>query len=177
MQLYIHPSRSICSAILKNRMKSSIFSPPGLYSARYSTSDGRALYSALQVYIQQYIQNRNVELYIQPSRSIFVAILKTECRLLYSSLQVYIQHYIEHPNLDLYIRLSRSIFSTIFDIRIKTSIFGSLGLYSALYSTSEWTALCSALQVFIEPLIQKSNVELYVQPSRSIFSTIFNIRI
>ena len=76
VELYIQPSRSIFSAMFKNRMQSSIFSPPGLYSALYSTSDQKALYSALQIYIQHYIQNLNVQLYIQPSRSTLSAILK-----------------------------------------------------------------------------------------------------
>ena len=177
-------------------MLSSIFGPPGQYSALYSTSECRALYLAAQVYIQHYIQHPNIELYIQPSRSIFSARLKkkrmlssifsppglysalystSECRSLYSALQVYIEHYIQHPNVELYIRLSRSIFSTIFNIRMQSSIFGPPGLYSALYSTSECRALYSALQVYIQQYIQNLNVELYIRPTRSIFSTIFNI--
>ena len=195
-ELYIQPSMSIFSAIFNIRMQSSIFGPPGLYSALYSTSECRALYSALQVYIQRQIQNLNVELYFRPIRSIFSTRLKTrmqssifsppvlysaldkknECRALYSALHVYIEQYIQHPNVELYIRLSRSILITIFNIRMQSSIFGSLGLYSALYSTSECRALYSALQVYIQHYIQHLNVELYIRLPRSIFSAIFNIR-
>ena len=196
VELYIQPSRSIFSARLKNRMQSSIFSPPGLYSALYSTSERRALYSALQVYIEHYIQHPNVELYIRPSRSIFSTIFnirmqssifgppglysalysKSECRALYSAHQVYIRHYIQHLNVELYIRLPRSTFSTIFNVRMQSSIFSPPGLYSALYSKTECRALYSALQVCIQRQIQKPNIELYIQPARSLFSAIFNIR-
>ena len=174
-------------------MQSSIFGPPGLFSALYSTSESRALYSAAQVDIQHYIQHPNVELYIQPSRSVFSAIFKNRMQRsifsppglhsaldsktqyidLYSALQVYIQHYSHHPNVELYIRLSRSIFSTIFNIRMQSSIFGSLGPDSAIYSTSECRALYSALHVYFQRCIQHPNVEFYIRSSRSIFSTIF----
>ena len=137
VEFYIRSSRSILSARFKNRMQTSIFSPPGLYSALYSTS---------------------------------------ECRALYSALQVCIEHSIQHPNIELYIRLSRSILSTIFKIRMQSSIFGPPGLYSALYSKSECGALYSARQVYFQHFIQHLNVELYFRLSRSIFSTILNIR-
>ena len=149
IELYIPQSRSIFSTIFNIRMQRSRFHSPDLYSALYSTSECRALYSALQVYIRHYIQHLNVELYIRLPRSIFSAIFnirmqssifgppglysalysKSECRALYSALQVYIEHYIQHPNVGLYIRLSRSILSTIFNIRMQSSIFGSPGLY------------------------------------------------
>ena len=177
-------------------MQSSIFSPPGLYSALYSTSERRALYSALQIYIQHYIQHPSVELCIRLSRSIFSTIFNirvqssvfgslglysalystSEYRALYSALQAHIQHYIQHPNVALYIQPSRFIFSAIINIRMQSSIFGPPGLYSALYSKSECKALYSALQVFIQCYIQHPNVELYIRLFRSIFSTIFNIR-
>ena len=195
VELYIRLSRSIFSTIFNVRMQSSTFDPPGLYSALYSTFECRALYSAAQVYIQHYIQHPNVELYIRPSRSIFSSILKnqmqssmfsppglytaldlkTDCRPLYSAPQVYIQNCIQHPNAELYIRLSRSILSTIFNIRLQSSIFGSPDLYSAQYPTCDCRALYSALYIYIQNYIQHPNVYLYIRPSRSIFSTIFKI--
>ena len=87
------PSRSIFSCIFNIRMWSSIFDPPGLSSALYSTSEFRALYLALQVYIQFYIHHPNVELYF-----IFGP------PVLYSD-------YIQHLNVELYIRPWRSIFN------------------------------------------------------------------
>ena len=158
LELYIRLSRYIFSTIFNIGMQNSMFGPPGLYSALYSTRECRALYSALQVYIQRFIQNLNVELYFQPSRSILSGIFnirmqssifsppglyiqrqikKTIWRTLYSALQIYIEPYIQHPNVELYIPLSRSILSTIFNIRMQSSIFEFLGLYSALYSTFE----------------------------------------
>ena len=89
-----------------------------------------------------------------------------ECPALYSTLQVYI-HCIQHPNVELYIWPSRSILSTIFKILNVELYIRPLGLYSALYSTSEW-ALYSALQVYIQCHIQHPNVELYIRPWRSI---------
>ena len=129
VELYIRLSRSIFSTIFNIRMQSSIFGPPVLYSALYSTSECRALYSALQVYIQRKIQNLNVELYIRPSRSKLSTRLKIGCRALYSALQVCIQLQIQKPKVEPYIRLSRSILSTIFNIRMQRSIFGSPCLY------------------------------------------------
>ena len=138
VELYIRPTRYIFSTIFNIRIKSSRFGTPGLYSALYSKSECRDLYSALQVYIQRYIKKPNLELYIQHSRSMFSARFKktqidptglysalhstSERRALYSALEVYIQHYIQHPNVELYIRLSMSIFSTIFNIRMQSSI-------------------------------------------------------
>ena len=101
---------------------------------------------------------------------------KTECRAQYSALQVYNQRQIRKPNVGLYIRLSRSIFSTIFNIRMWSSIFVPPCLYSALYSKSEFRALYSAHQVYFQRYIQHLKVELYILLPRSIFSTIFNIR-
>ena len=96
----------------------------------------------------------------------------SECRALYSAPLVYIQHYIQTLIVELYIRLSRSIFSTIFNIRMQSSIFGPPGLYSALYSNSKCRALHLALQVYIQHYIQYPNVELHIRSSWSIFSTI-----
>ena len=129
---------SIFSTIFKLRMWSSIFGNPGLYSAPFSNSECKALYSPLQVYIHHFIQHLNVELYIQPSRSIFITIFDKgmkisifvspgvysalfssfECRALYSSFQVYNQYYIQTPNSELFIRLSRSLFNTILELRM-----------------------------------------------------------
>ena len=151
---------------------------------------------ALQVYIQHYLQHPKDELYIRSSRSIFSTTFKlrmqssifsyaglysvlystSQCRALYSVLQVYIQHYIQTPNVEIYIRLCRSIFSTIFNIRMQSSIFGLACLYSALHSNSECRAQYSAMQVYIQRYIQHPNVELYIRSSRSIFSTIFKPR-
>ena len=115
---YIRSSRSIFSTIFKRRMYSSVFSSPGLFSAVYSTSECRALYSALQIYIHCYIQTPNVELFIRLSRSIFSTIFKLRIRALHSGLKVYIQHYIQHLTVELYIRPSRCIFSAIFKLRM-----------------------------------------------------------
>ena len=93
---------------------------------------------------------------------------KSECRALYSAHQVYIEHYIQH--------LPRSIFSTLFNIRMWSSIFSPLGLYSELYSKTECRGLYSALQVYIQRYIKKPNIQIYIRPSRSIFSAIVNIR-
>ena len=49
---------------------------PGLYSVLYTTSECKALYSTFQVYIQNYIQQPNVELYIRLSNSFFSTIFK-----------------------------------------------------------------------------------------------------
>ena len=114
-------------------MQGSIFGPSGLYSPLYSTSEGRALYSDLQVYIQHYIQTTNVELHI---------------------------------------RLFRSKLSTIFNIQMQSSIFGPRGLYSELYSNSEFRDIHLALQVHIQHYIQHPNVQLYIRYSRYILSTI-----
>ena len=171
------------------RLSRSILSP------RLQT-ECRALYSALQVHIQLYIQHLNVELYIRPYRSIdktiFVILMvssifnppglysaqysTSECRALYSALQVYIQHYIQYPNAELCIQSSRSIFNAIFKLRMKSSISSPSGLYSALYSTSDWRALNSVLQVYIQQFIQHPNVELCIQSSRHIFSARFKNR-
>ena len=80
----------------------------------------------------------------------------SECIALYSALQVYIHHYIQHPNVEL--------------------IFGPPGLYSALYSNSECRAQYSALQDYIQHFIQHPNVELCIWSSKSIFNTIFKLR-
>ena len=76
VEVSIRPTRSIFSTIFKLLIYSSIFGYPGLYSALYLTSECRALYSTFQVYIQNYIQYPNVELYIWLSRSIFSTTLK-----------------------------------------------------------------------------------------------------
>ena len=141
------------------------------------------------------MQTPNVELHIQLSMSNSVLYSTSQCRALYSVLQVYIEHYIQHPNEELYIRLCMSIFSTIFNIRMQSSIFcpaglfstafklrmqnsifGSPCLYSAIYSNFECRALYSALQVYIQHSIQHPNAELYIRSSRSIFSTIFKLQ-
>ena len=110
----------------------------------YKTSECRALYQALQVYVQRYIQHPNVKLYIRTPPppppphppGLYSALNSTsECRALYSA---------------------RSKFRTIFNIWMYSSLFGSTGLYSALDSNP--------------------NVELYIQPSRSIFNAKTNIR-
>ena len=134
-------------------MQSTMFGHPGLYPALYSNSECRALYWALQVYIQCYIQHPSAELYIRPS----------SCRALHSALQVYIQHYIQHPSVELYFRSSRSTFKTLFNIRMQSSIFSPPGLYSTLYSHYE----CRVPGLF------NTVFKLRMQSSRSIFSTIF----
>ena len=151
-KLRMQSSRSIFSTIFKLRMQSSIFGSPGLYSTRYSNYECRALYSALQVYIQHYIQTQKEQL------------------------QVYIQYFIQTTNVELYIRLSWSIFNTIFKLRMQSSIFGSPGLYSTRYSNYECRALYSAPLVYIPHDIQTTNVELYIRLSWSIFNTIFKPR-
>ena len=213
-KLRMQSSRSTFSTIFKLRMQSSIFGPPGLYSARYSNSKYKALYSVLQVYIQQNIQHPNVELYIRSSSSIFNTIFKlrmyssifgsaclylalystsecrtlysvvqflysalhstSQCRALYSVLLVCIQPYIQHTNVELYIRLSRSKLITIFNIQMQSSIFGPPCLYSALYSTSQYRALCSVLRVHIEHYIQRQYVMLYIRLYKSRCSTLYN---
>ena len=95
--------------------------------------------------------------------------------------------YIEHPNVELCCRSSRSIFN----FRMKSSIFGATALYSALYSNSECRDLYSALQVDIQDFIPHLNVEFFIYPSclysalysttecrvlKSIFSNIFKLR-
>ena len=76
----------------------------------------------------------------------------SECRVLFSAVLVYIKHYIQTPNVELYFRPSLSIFSTIFKLRMYSSIFGSN--------------------------IQQPKLELYFRSSRStyIFSTTFKLR-
>ena len=176
-------------------MYSCIFNLPGLYSALYTNSERRTLYSAIQVYIQHYIQTPDVDFYNRPSGSIIITVFSirmyssifgypvlysalystSECRPLYSALNVYIQHYIQRLNVELYIRLSNSIFSTRFNIRMLSSIFGSQCLYSALYSNFECSAFYLAPHVYNQHYIQTLNVELYIRNSRTMFSTIFII--
>ena len=132
-------SRALCSALYSNSECGALYSAIQVYIQHFfSNSECKALYSPLQVYIHHFIQHLNEELYIRPSRSIFITIFDKgmkisifvspdvysalyssfECRALYSSLQVYNQYYIQTPNSELFIRLSRSLFNTILEFRM-----------------------------------------------------------
>ena len=114
---YIRLSRAIFSTLFKFRISKLIFDPPGLYSALYSNSICRALYSALYVYII-FIQHLNVELYIKSSRSIFSTIFNNLLQSsIFGSIGLYSAQYLT-PNAELYTRLYRSISSTILNKRI-----------------------------------------------------------
>ena len=54
-------------------------------------------------------------------------------------------------------------------------MFGVEVYIQHFYSASEYRALYSVLQVYIQPYIQTPNVELYIQPYRSKISTIFQL--